>query len=278
MKFSGIHTMLLQRTKTSESTMDNYIPPNPFGTLMVTLFNDEDTADIVLKAGEGEKERKFFTHSLILKKCAPELASLCDGCDKSEPLYLPSVQPDILNELLRYVYGGTVSYEKWKGRHQEFIDAADRYGIVNLKVEAEVRYVKDESTEKAMTLDTAIEMLRFAESKNCPLLREHAVAFIMVTIAKSGDTMDLMDSFKNFPISESILKEILCMVATLVVRTAKLTGVKANEKKFRTIGMLRKELSTKGLEIDGSRQVLMARLEENKKEDSVLNKKEDSDY
>ena len=68
------------------------------------------------------------------------------------------------------------------------------------------------------------------------------------------------------------------MVATLVVRTAKLTGVKANEKKFRTIGMLRKELSTKGLEIDGSRQVLMARLEENKKEDSVLNKKEDSDY
>ena len=67
--------------------MSNFIPPNPFDSLMATLFNDEDTADIVLKVGKGENERTFFTHRAVLKKCAPELAQLCEDCDKSESLY-----------------------------------------------------------------------------------------------------------------------------------------------------------------------------------------------
>ncbi len=56
----------------------------------------------------------------------------------------------------------------------ELIDAADKYGVVNLKLEAEVRFV--EAT--TFTMDNVMDNLLYAESKNCALLKESVMDFI----------------------------------------------------------------------------------------------------
>jgi len=212
---------------------------------MATLFNDEGTADLVLEVGEGSKKRLFFAHRLILTKCAPDLAALCEDCDKDKPVTLPDVDPDVFQELLRFVYGGEVAEDKWGSHYRHFIDTADKFGVINLKIEAEVRYVKAE----AMSVDNVVDKLAYADSKNCPRLKERAITFIM----EHPTEVFSSDSFKTFPISESIVKEIF-FVGNLLLQMQ-------SNRTDDTIGKLRERLSNKGLDADGSRETLMTRLQ-----------------
>ena len=50
---------------------------------------------------------------------------------------------------------------------KELIEAADKYGVTNLKLEAEARYVDSLS----ITMENVMEHLAFADSKNCALLK-----------------------------------------------------------------------------------------------------------
>ena len=224
----------------------NFFPPNPFNDLMATLFNDEGTADLVLEVGKGLKKREFFAHRAILTKCAPDLAVLCEDCDKDKPLPLPDVDPDVFHELLRFVYGGKVAEDKWGSHYQDFIDTADQFGVVNLKIEAESRFVD----AVLLTVDNVVDNLAYADSKNCPRLKEHAIKYIM----EHPTEVFSSDSFKNFPISENIVKEIF-FVSRLVPLVPQ--GIRVDA----TIGELRQKLFDKGLSADGSRETLMARLQ-----------------
>ena len=221
-----------------------FIPPNPFNNLMATLFNDEDTSDLALEVGEGIQKRRFYAHRAILTKCAPDLATLCEDCDKDKPLTLHDVDPEVFHELLRFVYGGKVAEDKWGSHYRHFIDTADKFGVINLKIEAEVRYVRAE----ALTVDNAVESLLYADSKNCSYLKELAIKYIMEHPTEVFNS----ESFKNFPVSESIVKEIF-FVSRLVPQKGERMDV--------TVGELRRRLSRKGLDTDGSRETLMARLQ-----------------
>jgi hypothetical protein len=54
------------------------------------------------------------------------------------------------------------------------LDAADKYGVVSLKLEAEAAYV--ESTK--ITVDNAMDNLLYADAKNCALLKEAVIDFL----------------------------------------------------------------------------------------------------
>lgn len=235
---------------------------NPFSDLMSSLFCDDETADVLLEVGDGEKKRQFYAHHLVLKKCAPHLANMCEGCDTSKPLHLPDIEPDIFCEVLRYVYGGAVTYELWKNHHRDFIDAADKYGVVGLKLEAETRFVDDTK----LTVGTVVDVLAYADSKNCALMKEFAIAFVTEHI----DEVFNSPSIKNFPKSEDVIKEVF-KVGFLALAIEKNKGgsrkmiIGRQVSPEFTIRELRRKLSQKGLEIDGSREVLLARLEGNTK-------------
>ena len=53
---------------------------------------------------------------------------------------------------------------------------ANRCGMINVKLEAEARYV---SFTTAITCDNVMEHLHFADSKNCDLLRERVMDVIV---------------------------------------------------------------------------------------------------
>jgi hypothetical protein len=62
-----------------------------------------------------------------------------------------------------------------KSHAKDIIDAADKYRVVNLKLEAEASLVK----ATTFTMENVMELLIYAESKNCALLKEAAMDYIV---------------------------------------------------------------------------------------------------
>jgi len=151
--------------------------------------------------------------------------------------------------MLSYIYGGSIASAEWKEHSKDFIDAGDRYGVTNFKIEAEAWYV----TYLNITLDNVIEMMLYADEKNCFLLKEAAACFIL----ENGKEVIASDSFDDIPESKSIIREIITLA------TMRKQGKIKKELEDLTelsINDLRARLSMEGKDIDGPRQRLISRL------------------
>jgi hypothetical protein len=140
--------------------------------MMQGIFLDEETADVCFELSVAEKKEQetvadssltFHAHTLVLKTCAPMLAALCESSDgeKTKIARITDINPGIFNHLLWYVYGGSVKKDDLAAHAREIIDAADKYSVVNLKLEAEAAYVK--STD--VTMENAVDILLYADAK-----------------------------------------------------------------------------------------------------------------
>jgi len=97
--------------------------------------HDDDTANTSVT---------IYAHMLVVKACSPLLAALCEGYSKSSPVPINNAEPGIFRYMIRYVYGGTIPPSEFRKRPDVFIEIADRYGIKDLKMEAEAWYVKSD--------------------------------------------------------------------------------------------------------------------------------------
>ena len=226
----------------------NFMPKNPFGKCMLKLFLDEESADVLfeLKGDDTSSKIHYHAHRLVLKACAPDLFRLCEDCDLSTPITIPDVESRVFLEMLRYLYGGEVS-ASWMNDAKKFIDAADKYGVTDLKVEAEAWYV----TYLNFTVGNVIEEFLYADAMNCPLLREAAMEFIL----KNSVEVINSDSFENVLMTKTITKEIMLAVAAAGQGNDDIDKVDVG------INDLRMALYEKGLDVDGSRELLTSRLE-----------------
>ena len=86
----------------------------------------------------------FPAHRLILVNCSSILADLCasgGGENRTTPIEISDVSPDIFRLLLSYIYGMPISNNDMTIHAKEIINAADRFGITGLKLEAEAYLV-----------------------------------------------------------------------------------------------------------------------------------------
>ena len=183
------------------------------------------------------------------------LAELCSsnpGVDGIPSIQISDVKPDALHSLLRYIYGGKVSYNS--SNIKDIIDAADRYGIVHLKLEAESEYVKITT----ISLENVMDNLLYADAKNLALLKEVVMDFIVENKLQVLEEV----SFKNAPGTPTMMKDVLGAVA----RETKNGTDNDNRYSTMRISELRKELYEKGLDIDGSRETLIAALKKEKED------------
>lgn len=235
-----------------------FIPKNPITLLIQGMFLDEDKADVyfeIVSCPEGndnesvEQTVSFPSHRLILQTCAPQLAALF-GCGENETAIasVSNVKPEVFRLLLSYVHGCSVSKEDLKTYAKDIIDAADMYSIVNLKLEAEEAHV--EST--AITAENATDVLIYADSKNCALLKERAIDFL----ADNGKEAISKVSFEDVP-GGHFMKDLL--VAT--TRKSDVAGDDGDEFSIMRVGELRRRLHKKGLDVDGSREAMIAALQ-----------------
>ncbi len=252
-----------------------FIPNNPASSIMLKLFGDEKTADVVFEVSENQKpegkskSRKrakissanFYAHRFILQHHSPELAALCAMSEGMTPILINDVKAEVFRHLLYYVYGGEINEDDFKSHAKDLINAADKYGVTNLKLAAEVWYVHNAE----ITFDNVIDNLLYADAMNCALLKETVMDFI---VKNKKEVMQRV-SFQDVP--GNMYKDLLAAVSR-----------RENERKDDSdsddddedenedsddlatmrIGELRQKVQEKGLEIDGSRDALIAALKE----------------
>jgi hypothetical protein len=186
-----------------------------------------------------------MTHSEAM--CTYSRAALFGTQNSKEiaTISIAGVKPDIFRHLLWYVYGGSVVEEYLKTHAKDIIDAAGKYSIVGLKLEAKAVYV--EST--TITIDNAIDNLLYADTKNCALLKETVIDFT----ADNGKEVISKISFDD--VLGLLMKDLL--VATTRKKDKK--GA-ADDFDIMRVSELRRKLNEKGLDADGSREAMIAAL------------------
>ena len=254
------------RSTAETASCELFIPENPIAKSVLAMFNDEESADVLFEVdnepitsndSHSQKKAKtrsiLYAHRFIMEKCSSNvLAELCktkeadNGATAMTTMSITDVKPDIFKHILYYTYGGKISDEDMKENAKEIIDAADRYGIVGLKLEAEASQV----TNTTITFDNAIDNLLYADSKNCALLKETVMDFI----AENSDEAENKLSFDDVP--GSAMKDLLA-----AMNRAK-SNASSNDLPTRRVNDLRKMLHDKGLDVDGSREMMIARLKE----------------
>jgi hypothetical protein len=180
----------MRLTKPTKSVPPIFIPENLSSCKTIQgVFLDDTYSDIVFEVGgrngkgNARKVAKttsvtFPAHRVIVAKFSNTLAEICasgGGDNGTNPIPIDNVSPDIFRLLLSYMYGMTISIDDMKSHAKEVIDAADKYGVVNLKLEAEA-YLVEATT---FTIENVMELLLYADSKNLALLKEAAMDFIV---------------------------------------------------------------------------------------------------
>ena len=231
-----------------------FVPKNPLVNMMQEMFNDETTADVCFdvsnadeRKGEFKSSVSFYAHRLILQKCAPMLAAICGPNNDSGGVVTAQVndiEPEIFQHLLSYVYGRTIPEEELKTHAKDIIDAADKYSIINLKLEAEAAYVK--STE--ITFDNAMDHLLYADSMNLALLKEAAMYFLSENPYEAAERL----SFTDCP--QHVVKDLLIAFGRSSKKDA---GTEVDELTTLSVSALRRKLDEMGLEVDGSREAMI---------------------
>jgi predicted amino acid-binding ACT domain protein len=259
-----VHVRLAKPTK---SVPPYFIPENPFAKNIQRMIIDENFGDISFAVGaqqesnNAEKISKttsvvFHAHRDILSKCSTGiLADICQSSVmSSSPIEITDVSQEVFSHLLYSAYGVKISDEDMKSQTKEIIDAANRYGVVNLKLEAEAFLVR----ETVFSLENVMEHLQYAESMNCALLKEAAMDFIVENSAEVIDKLSFNDV-----VSPTLFRDVLAAVS----RREKKSGVSGggdsnNNSRFSSmrISELRRESHEMGLNVDGSREMLIAAL------------------
>jgi len=261
----GVHMKLAKPTK---SVPQPFIPENPSSCKTIQgLFLDEKYSDIVFEVAEGRGKNSamkvaktapvtFSAHRVIIENCSSVFADLCESHDDNtrchRQIQINDVKPNIFRLLLSYIYGGKVSEDIMVLHARDIIDAADKYGVVNLKLEAEASFV----VGATFTIENVMELLLYAESKNLALLKEAAMDFIVENKSKVIKKLSFVDMVPG------------TMMRDLLVATARgernVGGADVNvESQYDSlrISELRKKSHERGLNVDGSREMLIAALD-----------------
>jgi hypothetical protein len=135
-------------------------------------------------------------------------------------------------------------------RMQSIIEAANKYGVTNLKVETEVSYVS--FIRKAFDIENIMEHLLYADAMNLAYLKEAVMDFIV------GNKAEIM---KN-----KVLANAPGDIANDVLSAVKRSedGFEArNDVELGILGIneLRRRAHAIGLCVDGSREALIAAIE-----------------
>ena len=208
-------------------------PKSDHSKNMLKLLRSGEDADAFFIVGG----RAVMIHKPIVKAHAPILASHFDGI-------INDIKPEVFQLLLEHIYSGNKPTKEDVLEHGKgLIDAANRYELVELKMLVENMLVR----ERGLTVENVAEYILFADAQCCPLLKEYAFAFFSV---HSKQVLKLETS-KCLKESGELLSEIILSM-----------NPGNGEEDISTVNGLRKELGKLGLDVDGSKDTLVSRLQE----------------
>ena len=246
-----------------------WTPKNNVCSDMLKLLDtaDADNSDVVFEVMETPKQSKkgekgeekshphaFYAHRNILSVRCPTLEALAEDCSPGTPIPIKDVDPDMFRMLLRFIYGGEVpGTEVLKSEGRSIIRAADEYGCTGLKLAAEA-----ELASAGITTENAAHLILFADGMNCALLKETAMDYFV----KNAQAVMESDGFEQVKESPAILTELMAVgFGGSKKRPASPDANADRDYKRMRVATLRQKLDEKELDVDGSKEVLVLRLE-----------------
>lgn len=240
-----------------------FIPDHPLtnDTFKNLWFMDKEYADVVFEVATTEASdtgscksstEEFFAHRNVLRKAAPQLSDMIVSNEKPAHVEISNMSPRTFRAILLSIYGLEIpELGKDLPHTKEIIEAADRFGLVYLKLEAEAIYV----SSLTLTLENVMNNLAFADSKNCSVLKEAVIDFII------NEKVNVIEKKVINDAPESLCNDILAALARKEKSSSAAEKGIANEFSAMCISELRRAAHTKGLDIDGSREALISALE-----------------
>ena len=202
---------------------------------------------------------KIVAHKCILGMQESNLLTLVDDSSPTDSeVTIDGADPALFQTMIRFHYTEELppDFDDCKDAIN-LLKLADKYGVVNLKMLIEARIVENSAL---LSVESCVDLLLLSESHNCALLREASMNVLvenMQHIISSGGLAELAQS-------PSLMQEVVIFQANLG----------RNDEKAHLLGSLgvsalRKLAHERGLEVDGSRQVLVKRLK-TAEDDSVV--------
>ncbi|KAL7529113.1 hypothetical protein ACHAWF_002844 [Thalassiosira exigua] len=212
---------------------------------MLRLLESEQDADVSFRVGTVV----FAAHKLILRMNSQILFDFSGQLDDGSPISIDGITPAVFRAILRYIYGEEVpNVTGSTEHHSDVLDAANRFGVVGLKLAVETNLVES----MAVTFDNAVDWLIFSDSKACPLLKEYALS---VCTARAMDILD-HDCFQKLKESPRLMEELMRELAK-----ASNNNDRFDDGSSTSVNSLRKQLREKSLDMDGSKEMLISRLQ-----------------
>ena len=234
-----------------------WTPTNTLSPDMLAYLDtaDADNTDVAFEVASEDGKECLYAHGQILAARCPTLASLVEGCDPDTPIPIEDVQADVFRMLLRFIYGGEVPRKDvLKEEARGIIRAADRFGCTGLKLTAEA-----ELASAAITTENAAELILFADSHTCAMLKEMAMEFFV----KNAQAVMASEGFVQVKESPAVMAELMDVgFGGSKKRPASSDAVNGRDYKQMCVAILWQKLDDKGLDLGGSREMLVARLEE----------------
>jgi speckle-type POZ protein len=255
----------MRLTKPTTSVLPSFIPKNPITKMIQEGFLEEKYSDIVFKVGGDQRKVNakkvakttpvtFPAHRVIVAKFSNTLAELCasgGGDNGTNPIEIDNVSPDIFRLLLSYMYGMTISIDNMKSHAKEIIDVADRFGVTSLKLEAEANLVNITK----LSVENVKDLLIYADSKNCALLKEVAMDYML----EHSDVVLQNIRFDDAP--GSLVSDVFAAIARAKMRKDGRGATDANENSASHFHSMRISELRQRVHVDGSREMLIASLE-----------------
>ena len=213
-------------------------PPSEHCKKQLNMLKSGKNTDTSLKVGR----KVFRVHFASIDAHAPLLGNQCGGTIKG-------IKPDVFQLLLEYIYSGLQPVEEQIFKYgKELIDAANKYELVELKMFVENVLVQ----ERVLTTENVAEYILFADAQSCPLLKEYAISFFS---AHCREVL-LSEHSKCLKESGELLSEVILLMNPSWDVSSE--GMDVNE--------LRKELGKRKLDVDGTKDALVSRLEDAKRQ------------
>lgn len=215
---------------------------------LLAMYETGAKSDISFRVNDGTV---FRSHSQILFANAPILAEFSQKQSDDDAVVIEGVSAAVFDVIMRFIYGGEYpSEEEMLSIGRDVIEAANKFELVELKMTVETALVQNRILDRA----NVVEYLLFADAMTCPLLKEYAISFYL---SHARDVLEL-DSSNELLRSVDLMRELWLANSSL-----RGESYGSNVSKM-SVTELREALAELELNVDGSKEALVSRLEEHR--------------
>ena len=218
-------------------------PQNIMQQKLVQFFRDKEGKDVTFLIGDNVVK----AHKWLVSINCPTLHDLVAESDDSV-LQIDNANPDLFAILIRFMYFNDLPTEPpfdIKEKGLELLKLANGFDCKDLKLILEA----DITESNILTVENAADILLLADSHSFAMLKEAAMKLVVDNLSKVRGT----EGWNAMEESNSLLLEVIANFS------GNATTTNCAEKDM-SVSKLRKRLADRGLDVDGTKEMLVKRL------------------